>query len=69
MEEKETATKLEFLEWFYCYADFGPADGDVRQDLKLNFIEETNKNIPKGFNYMSDGETDINEYYKENYEK
>ena len=51
------ATELEWLRWFARNADFGPADGDVRQSLKEQFMEETAKNLPKGWNMGSDGET------------
>lgn len=45
----EEATPLEFLEWFYLNADFGPADEDVRYYLKQQFIRETGKSLPAGF--------------------
>lgn len=46
---KDKATPLEFLEWFYINADFGPADSDVYYYLKQKFMEETGKNLPEGF--------------------
>lgn len=46
MSERERATEMEWLEWFYCEADFGPADWDVRQNLKEAFMEETGKRLP-----------------------
>jgi len=45
----ERATELEWLKWFYCYADFGPADGDVRDMLKADFQSETGKAMPEGY--------------------
>lgn len=45
----EKATELEFLEWFYANADFGPADDDVREMLKQEFKDETNKDLPDGY--------------------
>lgn len=51
------ATELEWLEWFAENADFGPADGDVRANMKQRFMDETKKNLPEGWNYGSDGET------------
>ena len=45
----EQATQLEYLQWFYAYADFGPADGDVRHMLNEQFIEETGKELPDGY--------------------
>jgi hypothetical protein len=46
---KEKATDLEWLEWFYCNADFGPADDDVRRDMKEQFKRETGKALPDGY--------------------
>ena len=57
--ERERATKLEFLEWMYLESDFGPADDDVRQAMKERFMEETGKNIPLGWNEGQDGETSM----------
>ena len=54
---KKRATELEYLKWFRINADFGPADSDVKDMLNDEFIEETGKNIPVGWNFMSDGET------------
>jgi hypothetical protein len=54
---RERATELEWLRWFAQHADFGPADGDIRQMMKEQFMEETAKNLPEGWNYRSDGET------------
>jgi hypothetical protein len=58
---KERATELEFLNWFYSRADFGPADSDVRHYMKKYFISSTDKNLPLGYNYDSDGETNLDE--------
>lgn len=46
---EEKATELEWLKWFYCEADFGPADSDVRYYLKERFEKETGKKLPKGY--------------------
>jgi hypothetical protein len=51
------ATELEWLKWFACNADFGPADGDVRELMQRAFMRETGKNLPEGWNFASDGET------------
>ncbi|MCK5610713.1 hypothetical protein KAR91_53060 [Candidatus Pacearchaeota archaeon] len=48
-ERKEEATELEFLQWFYTLADFGPADSDVRHLLKLEFMRLTGKTLPEGY--------------------
>lgn len=45
----EKATELEFLQWFYANADFGPADDDVRYILEAEFVKETGKNLPEGY--------------------
>ena len=54
---KERATEIEYLKWFRINADFGPADSDVKDIMNSEFMDETGKNIPEGWNYMSDGET------------
>jgi len=54
---KERASELEYLKWFKRNADFGPADSDVCDLMSEAFIKETGKNIPKGYNWYSDGET------------
>lgn len=43
------AAELEWLRWFYCNADFGPADSDVRQMLKRGFVYETGEALPDGY--------------------
>ncbi len=53
------ATELEYLTWFRQNADFGPAHGDVVNGMNQWFMEETGKNLPEGWNYLSDGETII----------
>jgi hypothetical protein len=55
--KRERATELEYLIWFKQSADFGPASSDVKDQMKRDFIKETGKNIPEGWNYFSDGET------------
>ena len=54
---KQRATEIEYLKWFRINADFGPADSDVKDIMNSEFMDETGKNIPEGWNYMSDGET------------
>ena len=54
---KERATELEYLRWFVCSVDFGPANSDVKDQMKRDFIEENGMNIPEGWNLFSDGET------------
>ena len=43
------ATELEYLQWFYENADFGPADGDVREIMDREFKKETGKELPEGY--------------------
>lgn len=45
----ERATELEWLKWFFFYADFGPADSDVRYWMEKRFVEKTGKQLPKGY--------------------
>jgi len=54
---RERATELEYLKWFRINADFGPADGDVKDNLNECFMDETGKNLPEGWNLAQDGET------------
>lgn len=56
---RERATELEYLEWFRLNADFGPADSDVIDGMNQDFMRETGKNLPEGWNYACDGETII----------
>lgn len=55
----ERATKLEYLTWFRINADFGPAHGDVVNCMNENFMDETGKNIPEGWNFARDEQTII----------
>lgn len=45
----EKATELEYLQWFYSNADFGPGEGDVRYYMIANFKNETGKELPEGY--------------------
>jgi hypothetical protein len=56
---RKRATNLEYLEWFRHHADFGPAESDIIDAMNERFMEETGKNLPKGWNYAQDGETII----------
>ena len=51
------ATALEYLTWFRQEADFGPADSDVKELLNQQFMDDTGKNLPEGWNLAQDGET------------
>lgn len=61
----ERATELEWLRWFHAWADFGPADSDVRAALRDEFMSETGKNLPDGYNLAADGETVIDKVFTE----
>ncbi len=54
---RSRATELEYLKWFRIEADFGPAEGDVIDIMNEQFMDETGKNLPEGWNVESDGET------------
>ena len=54
---RERASELEYLKWFRIHADFGPAESDVIDIMNENFMDETGKNLPEGWNYQQDGET------------
>jgi hypothetical protein len=43
------ATEQQWLEWFYCNVDFGPADSDVRYNMKQDFMKETGLEMPEGY--------------------
>jgi len=54
---RKRASELEYLKWFRINADFGPADGDVKDAMDAQFMDETGKNLPEGWNFQQDGET------------
>lgn len=56
---RERATELEYLKWFRLNSDFGPAEGDIIDWMNQQFMNQTGKNIPEGWNYAQDGETII----------
>ncbi len=43
---KDELTELEYLQWFYNEADFGPAHGDVVGSINDYIEEQTGKSIP-----------------------
>lgn len=45
----ERLTELEYLQLFYQYADFGPADGDVRQGINDYIEARTGMRIPSEY--------------------
>lgn len=53
--KKPRATELEYLRWFVQHADFGPSDSDVKDAMRYAFSNATGKNLPKGWNFDSEG--------------
>ena len=45
----EKATELEFLKWFYSYADFGPANSGLKEIICEYFTYKTGKALPEGY--------------------
>lgn len=45
----EQKDELEYLKWFRCNADFGPAEGDVVAYMHQLYEKETGKNVPAGW--------------------
>jgi hypothetical protein len=58
---KDRATELEYLLWFRYNIDLGPSESDVIDWMNQQFMKESGKNLPEGWNYASDGETIIDE--------
>lgn len=48
--QQPIATELEWLQYFYQEADFGPADQDVRDIIKCDFMRQYGKQLPEGYN-------------------
>lgn len=45
----ERASELEYLTWFRINADFGPAESEVIYYMDREFMRETGKLLPKGW--------------------
>lgn len=43
------ATVLEWLQYFYDEADFGPGSGEYVYQLKQQFTQDTGKELPDGY--------------------
>ena len=43
------ASELEWLKYFYENIDLGPADEDVVEMMKEEFVIKTKKKMPKGY--------------------
>lgn len=50
------ATELEWLQYFYEAADFGPAHEDVVDIIARNFTKLTGKKLPKNYDWREDSE-------------
>lgn len=50
----EEQAEMEWLRWFYQHADFGPADGDVRDSLRAEYVEKTGNPLPEGYQTEAD---------------
>ncbi len=49
---KDELTELEYLQWFYNEADFGPAHEDVVGSINDYIEKQTGKSVPS--NYKDD---------------
>jgi hypothetical protein len=47
--ERIRATELEYLKWFRCNCDFGPAHSDVIAWLNNKFTEDTGLYLPENW--------------------
>lgn len=56
MAKKKRASELEYLKWFRQVADFGPADGEVKDSINEEFIRASGKRLPEGWDFDSSGE-------------
>ena len=46
-DEKTRASEFEYLVWFRCNADFGPAHSEVIDWLNKKFVEDTGLRLPE----------------------
>jgi hypothetical protein len=56
IDEAATA-ELTYLKWFHSYADFGPAEADVRTMLQAEYAA-TVAPVPAGYSWDDDDEED-----------
>lgn len=56
---RKRATELDYFKWFRHNADFGPAESDVIEGMNERFMKETGMNLPEGWNFSQNGETNI----------
>ena len=55
------AREVEYLVWFRLHANFGSATSDVIDAMNQQFMQETGKNLPEGWNYASDDKTNLDQ--------
>lgn len=53
---KARADELAWLRWFWDVADFGPADSDVKESLMDEFMRDTGKRMPEGYDKREERE-------------
>jgi hypothetical protein len=41
--------ELDYLRWFKQHTDFGPADGDVQDNMNAAYEARTGKKVPEGW--------------------
>lgn len=46
---KEMMDELHYLRWWVHVANFGPADGDVREHMNNIYTKYTGRPVPKGW--------------------
>lgn len=50
-EYKQLIEEYDYLLYFFCNADFGPAHHDVVRRINNNFTASTGKDVPEDFTY------------------
>jgi hypothetical protein len=50
----EAIAERSYLDWFFQKADFGPADGDVRQMMQDQYEKETGRTVPLNYKQETD---------------
>lgn len=52
--DRSNIEDYEYLHWFRCNVDFGPAHGDVVAIMDAQFEKETGKTVPDGWKEEED---------------
>jgi len=55
-DKPKRASELEWLQYFYGAADFGPAHEDVVDIIQQSFKDETGLRLPEGYDYREEHE-------------